>query len=360
MHTRAMDANADGKVVREIVIVSTDIEAPKATAFGTVHMLNVRADGEDATEAMPDDALNIDDAADAFANVKASAFVAPAGTVGTTVLSFQQAVADDVQTMDVDEAMAAAEIMGTFNGAMGTYKCAADNNAACSVTVNTMGVVSGVSNADDWVFIPSDGVKIDVDDADYLHYGFWLQRATDADGMDTYEEVETFAGSSVPDSGSVASVTGSATYEGGATGVYVRETYKSTDGSVDTATSGHFTADASLTATFKQTVDDDLTTTVDESDAIAPNLLDTLSGTIDKFQLSGGDENEWSVNLQGDITPNDGTASGTANGGGAVGSFSATFHGPTTDDAQPSSVVGEFNANFGNGTVAGGFGARKQ
>ena len=27
---------------------------------------------------------------------------------------------------------------------------------------------------------------------------------------------------------------------------------------------------------------------------------------------------------------------------------------------QPSSVVGEFDANFSNGSVAGGFGARKQ
>ena len=34
-----------------------------------------------------------------------------------------------------------------------------------------------------------------------------------------------------------------------------------------------------------------------------------------------------------------------------------------TDNARvptPSSVVGEFNANFGNGTAAGGFGARKK
>ena len=193
MHTRKMVADAEGNVVEEVVIVSTDIEAPKATAFGTVHMLDVRADGEDATMAMPADALNIGIGDDALANVKASAFMAPAGTVGPTVLSFQQAVADDVQTMDVDEAMAAAEIMGTFNGAMGTYKCAADD-AACSVTVNTMGVVSGVSTADDWVFIPSDGVTVDVADTDYLHYGFWLKRTTDADGMDTYDEVQTFAG----------------------------------------------------------------------------------------------------------------------------------------------------------------------
>ena len=54
------------------------------------------------------------------------------------------------------------------------------------------------------------------------------------------------------------------------------------------------------------------------------------------------------------------------------GSFSATFHGSVAPDIDhdmdparlpvptPSSVVGEFNANFSNGSVAGGFGARKQ
>ena len=54
---------------------------------------------------------------------------------------------------------------------------------------------------------------------------------------------------------------------------------------------------------------------------------------------------------------------GTANGGGDEGSFSATFHGDVTPVdgvyPTPSSVVGEFNANFVNGTVAGGFGARE-
>ena len=75
--------------------------------------------------------------------------------------------------------------------------------------------------------------------------------------------------------------------------------------------------------------------------------------------------------LKGDITPNDGmVVDGTANGGGAEGSFSATFYGSvaavddmddtTSDFPTPSSVVGEFNANFGNGTAAGGFGARKK
>ena len=37
MHTRAMDADEDGNVMTEVAIVSTDIDAPKATKFATVH-----------------------------------------------------------------------------------------------------------------------------------------------------------------------------------------------------------------------------------------------------------------------------------------------------------------------------------
>ena len=56
-----------------------------------------------------------------------------------------------------------------------------------------------------------------------------------------------------------------------------------------------------------------------------------------------------------------------ATGGGAPGDWSGTFHGatPVTTDGDavrvaPGSVVGEFNANFSNGSAVGGFGARKQ
>ena len=72
------------------------------------------------------------------------------------------------------------------------------------------------------------------------------------------------------------------------------------------------------------------------------------------------------MNLQGDINENGTvTSAAGATGGGAPGSWSATFHGDVTaPDTEtpvvplPSSVVGEFNANFSNGSVAGGFGAR--
>ena len=175
-----------------------------------------------------------------------------------------------------------------------------------------------------------------------------------------YDEVETFADSSIEEpTGSVADVTGSATYEGGATGVYVHSVTKP-DGTRASATSGHFNADAELEANFG------------ELPSVAMDLHNTVTGTIDNFDLSGHDTGPgWSVTLQGGIVENDGTASGTAMGGSGMGSFNATFYGPATHDdddntvtpevpTAPGSVVGEFNAGFSNGSVAGGFGARKE
>ena len=40
MHVRTMDANDEGEVVEEVVIVSTDIDAPTAKPFADVYMLN--------------------------------------------------------------------------------------------------------------------------------------------------------------------------------------------------------------------------------------------------------------------------------------------------------------------------------
>ena len=184
MHVRARwTRNCRRQVVEEVVIVSTDIEAPKATAFAKVYPPDVRADGRQGWDDPRYDAQRCLEHRrfGEFANVKASAFVAPAGTVGTTdPLLPASGGRRRSGTTAVDEAMAAAEIMGTFNGAMGTYKCAAegaDDDDACSVTVNTMGVVSAVSEAGDWVFIPSDGATVDVDDADYLQ----LRLLADAD-----------------------------------------------------------------------------------------------------------------------------------------------------------------------------------
>ena len=379
MHTRTMKADDDGNVMTEVAIVYTDIEAPKATEFAKVAGQALNADLDTTMDADNDGTADDDLTAlwvGADGNtapveatlglVKSAAFTAASGdSVTHTFARFQL---DSDATTDGNQTIQAFTSSGTYNGADGTYRCGTvQATADCTVTVDDEGKITAMSVG--WVFIPNEGATSDVADADYLHYGAWLKRTADADGAITYNEVETFAGSSVAATGDVSSVTGSATYEGGAAGVYVHSV-SNPDGTEASATSGRFTADASLTAYFAQTVDD-TTTPVDEAGQIAPALLNSISGTIDNFNLSGHDTGPgWSVSLEkGAITTSDGTFSGTAKGGGADGSYSGTFHGPvgdhdsdaeTPDIPHPTSAVGEFNANFSNGSVAGAFGARKQ
>ena len=359
---RTMHVRDNGEGEHEVVIVSTDIEAPTPTAFAMVadQMLNARdldeeVNADDEGSATDDwTALAVANSADVRALVASDAFAAGTGSSTQHTFAF-----DNTDTADMDEA---DEVAGTYNGAMGTYRC--DGSSECTVTVDGDGAVTDMSDSG-WVFTPDEGATSDVADADYLHYGFWLRRTTDEDGVLTYNEVETFAGASVDDneegSGDVSAVKGSAIYNGGAVGVYViNNEYDVDTGDVVDATSGHFIADASLTANFG-------------GGSIPADDQNTITGTIDNFRLQHGEANTWEVALEGDITEVDGeVVDGTTDGGGAEGSFSATFHGSvapvdhdmdpdtTLEAPTPSSVVGEFDANFSNGSAAGGFGARTE
>ena len=368
MHVRTMNADDDGNVEEEVVMVTTDIEAPRATRFGLVanQILNENPATTGGTDyrglrivtgdTVETGAINTITNVISLTNVRGPA---AAATGGTQTIMYT----DLPGTADVNE----RRFTGTYNGADGTYVCT--GSADCTATTNDEGVVSAMGGT--WTFTPDSGATSDVADADYMYYGFWLKRTTDSDGVLTYDEVETYAGSSLVASigSELNNVTGSATYSGGATGVYVHSV-ANPDGTEASATSGHFTADANLTAYFGQTVDD-TTTTVDEAGRLAPSLLNTITGTIDNFMLSGGEANGWSVNLQGTRAAGENTVSGTASGGlaGSMGSFSGTYHGETPETAStgdgtnrvaPGVVVGEFNSVFSNGSVAGGFGARKQ
>ena len=112
-----------------------------------------------------------------------------------------------------------AEFTGTFNGAPGTYTCADDD---CTLSTSmTMGELDAVVGT--WYFTPDAGATSDVADSDFLSYGFWLKKTT-KDGVVTYNEVETFAtaeGILRGDYRLSGAVTGSASYKGGAVGVYV-------------------------------------------------------------------------------------------------------------------------------------------
>ena len=163
MHTRTMEADSDGNVVEEVVIVSTDIAAPKATPFAMVadQMLNARdldadvdADG-DGTDTNDFTALTVIAGTD---DVNLPKIISAKFTATTTaLLTF---ASNDTTTDDKDEAF---ETVGTYNGAMGKYRCNGD--ADCTVNINAMGKISEIGNG--WVFTPDKGVTSDVPDADF-------------------------------------------------------------------------------------------------------------------------------------------------------------------------------------------------
>ncbi len=383
-HVRKQKADADGNVEEEVVMVRTDIEAPTPVAFakfkdaaGTeTQTLNARQDGVTVSDDNVADSIlvpgtdtvnlnpaNATEAANILTLVKAAQFTA----AGALELPFD---ADTAGTADKNEA---AKVPGTYNGASGTYTCSNTTGTSCTVTRTVAeGKYTISAMAGGWTFKPDAGAMSDQSDYDYVHYGFWLKRTTDAMGAVTYNEVETFADASRAESSDVGAVEGTATYTGGATGVYVKNTLDENEGTIKKATAGHFTADVELTATFGQEGEDPKVAVnpTENPGRIAPNKLNTIVGTINEFLLSGGEKNSWSVTIEGDISTTDGTASGTAKGNvkNEDGSFSATFHGtPTTTTTaetrphtKPSAVVGEFNSFFTNGSVAGAFGAQEK
>ena len=373
MHVREMEADEDdGTVEDEVVVVTTDIAAPRAVAFAKfeddegmlTQTLTVRNDDEDVSEDdNPANSLAVDETSETVRGLVKS----PAFTAGTAAdLKFVSYVEDSDNVADGAQTIDAFEGAGTYNGAMGTYKCILTGGTDCTVTLDAKGMITGMS--DGWIFTPDTGATSDQPDYDYLNYGFWLARTKNADGtVKSYDEVETFAGSSLVATGAVDNVDGSATYMGGATGVYVKNVHNP-DSTIASATSGLFTADAELTATFGQTMDDS-TTDINEVGQIAPNLVNTINGKVYNFEDGDGVsiDGSWTVNLmKGDITVNDGTFLGETTGGG---DYNGTFYGATPETESmgdgstvvaPGSVVGEFDAIFSNGSVAGGFGARKQ
>ena len=316
--------------MREIIVVHTDIEAPDNILFGTASGYGLTEDLDDKTTA--DDTL-----------------VVSSDTHGSKLGGSKIVGPDKADTKTLDQwttgAPAKNVYPGTLDGAAGTFRC---QSTVCTVTTGGEdGVHTFVGTL--W-FTPNAGATVKRPDNDYMTYGFWLKTTTKGGEIVSYDTVQTFAMSELPVAGSLSTVTGTATYDGDAAGVYVHET-KNEDGTLDTATSGRFTADVSMTAYF---------------DAI-PNVRpeDSLAGTISNFELDGGPNVSWKVDVAAGIDDTGSlVAGGTAKGGvtGQPGSISGTFHAPVERQGAdaPSVLIGEFNANFVNGAAAGAFGARKK
>ena len=118
---------------------------------------------------------------------------------------------------------AAETVMGTINGASGTFTCAA---GACSVAFAGEGAVDGTvqSLTGDWDFTSTGYVESEATpDLDHLYFGFWLQESGDA-GEGEYEAMfRTVSGGGMPFTGAVTTLEGKATYNGAAAGKYVGE-----------------------------------------------------------------------------------------------------------------------------------------
>ena len=389
MQVRTMKADDDGNVAEEVVVVRTDIAIPTPTKFGadgTGVELTLRKDGEAATDNDPNDSMMIAAVAAGTEDVNLPKIMADAFSAGTgasVTHNYLPARDDDSGTMDVDESRDAAEIMGAFSGAMGTYTCNSGNDGDdCTVTVNAKGEVTGISAG--WIFTPVDGDdgRIDVAATNYLTYGFWLKRTKDKDGVTTYDAVETFAtaeGHPETAGNDLQNITGTATYEGGAAGVYVKNVTDSQAATV-TATAGQFEANVTLDASFG-------------GGGVAANNQFTIGGKVTAFTLheTGGPSvknDDWGVSLN---LANFGTRDGEPGKSPHTGNVNNVFNGTATGDStaapgtwngafwgssalvdhddddttdmirrEPVAVTGEFNANFTDGTAAGGFGANKK
>ena len=156
-----------------------------------------------------------------------------------------------------------------------------------------------------------------------------------------------------------ADVSGTATYRGAAAGKYAMQS--TTD---DSASGGHFTAAATLTADFDAN-------TADVNEEANEDGVSN-GGTITDFMTGETSRPNWKVTLNAletvpvSVGPIMGAAATTTwSTGGAVdgvGTWSANFYGAEEDTMQPTAATGEFNAAIGGGDIArisGAFAATK-
>ena len=243
---------------------------------------------------------------------------------------------------------------GSVRGVDGTFSC---TGPCMAPTPNDDGDIVDFAETG-WTFAPENsGALIKVKDENYVSFGWWL----DAMGTQGAYKFDAFAsatgmGEAVP-SRAAAEVDGSATYRGAAAGKYA--ILSTTD---DSASGGHFTAAATLTADF-----DANTAAVDD-----PNDNGVrIGGTITDFMTGETSRPNWKVTLKAletvpeSVGPITGAETEWATGGAVPGegTWSANFYGAEEGTMQPTAATGEFNAAIGGGDIgriSGAFAATKQ
>ena len=264
---------------------------------------------------------------------------------------------------DTSDAAPRWELIGNFYGVVGKFVCTSGCTASTDDTTisNPIGVTAGVPGAAVVNFVPS---NFDEDETDvpaqfakeanpnFLSFGSYWSTVLDDDGKVTALRVDPFAGGGVKYTaigGIVESGTGNltATYAGGAAGVYVTTIEDDNSDEVPTGY-GEFTADANFTAKFGTS-------------------SNTVYGTISNFARvagtgAGADPGDWTVNAGTAAKPlTIGATSGSVTNTDA--SFHAQFQGQVAATRQsnghgyaPYGLVGTFQDSFDDGHATGAFG----
>ena len=360
----SLDAAVDTVVGTNPAAPKTAADAGEAVAAGVATALASITD----SGTPPDHATMMNDAsaigAMTWAEIVGDAVVKQRISAGTGISGLTEVSAAPVSDDDVslvgetaptlpdagDNANLGSELdqQYTHMGIPGRVFCAGSD---CSV--NDDGDLTG-----SWHFRPESAMELYVADPTtsgsytvalmYARYGYWLDygAAGAATGIVTTAAVgnsgtNTAGLDLVRPAAATDDVT--ATYTGSAAGVSVRG-----------KTSGHFTADVNLTATFKAAATDS-----------------TLAGSIRNFQGAAANP-AWVITLSETTLTAAGalSAAGVAYGGAAAGAWTAQAYGPAAVDhdndagtaavpQRPTGFFGRFNANFtGDGAAAGAYAAR--
>ena len=261
------------------------------------------------------------------------------------------------QTYTHDDVSGVVTFPGTYQGASGSYRCSSET---CSAAWSTAGIT--VPNGETWVFVHDVGAMVSVTDATYLYFGWWLQK----DKTDKPTSASAFngvVGTLAAPAVNPNAIAGSATYSGHAAGKFANSD------PINGGDGGHFTANATLNATFGNAATAGISGTIDNfmaNDQAVPWSVSLLrrgwgtdSGTTaqpaaDNPDTIGIDESEvgtvWSID---------------GNSAAASGTWTANVHDEKPGDAPagdgsdvPTSVTGTFQSDFGSThTMVGAFGA---
>ena len=315
----------------DTIVVYTNIESAEATSLDGLYASNPPAGGAKT--------YNVHDTSNADNSIPWSHVTRSNDTVTTTGTANDQVVL----------------FGGAVRGVPGTFSC---TGLSCFAPARQAdGSVSANTSERGWSFRPTDpNGRVDVPDAGYLSFGWWLGEDGEDYGFDAFAIAH---GDDLPAgySESTSNVEGTATYRGAAAGKYAMRSVTE-----DTASAGDFIASVVLAADFDY--DDPATTNTDEDDFM-------LSGTISGFESGGTSLGNWEVALSLDSAMQQvesfttgGTATwstgGTLNG---TGSWSAQLHGDPGDDNDvlPAAIIGEFEASIGEvARIRGAYGTVKE